>query len=386
MPDTHAILHIDMDAFYASVEVRDNPSLQGKPVLVGGTAAQRGVVAACSYPARTFGIHSAMPMSQALRLCPHAIVLPVRMERYVEVSRQINNIFHNYTPVVEPLSLDEAFLDVTGSLALFGTAEQIGRMIKSEIKDQIGLTASVGVAPNKFLAKLASDLDKPDGFVTITEQNKQSILDPLPIGKIWGIGKVTAGSLNQIGIHTVRQLRTAPHDQLVTVLGSQTDAILELARGIDHRPVESHSETKSLSTEETFATDIDDYDHLKSILTHQVEEVSQRIRAEGFQCRTITIKFRYENFRTITRSVTLDQPTHITSVLLQAALNILNQWRQRSPGALRLLGFGASNLSPAGTGQQWLFADPEAEKQKKLDTAFDQIREKYGNDSIRRGS
>ena len=182
------ILHIDMDAFYASVEVRDNPAYQGKPVLVGGTPEQRGVVAACSYEARRFGIHSAMPMGQAIRLCPRAVVLPVRMSRYVEVSRQIRQIFLSYTPEIEPLSLDEAFLDVSGCIALFGSAETIGRKIKQEIKDRTGLTASVGLAPNKFLAKLASDLEKPDGFVILTEQNKQQILDPLPVSKIWGIG------------------------------------------------------------------------------------------------------------------------------------------------------------------------------------------------------
>ncbi len=386
MNSARAILHVDMDAFYASVEVKDNPSLQGKPVLVGGAATQRGVVAACSYPARKYGIHSAMPMSRALRLCPHAIVLPVRLPRYVEVSRQIQTIFQNYTPEVEPLSLDEAFLDVTGSQALFGSAEQIGQTIKFEIKSQTGLTASVGVAPNKFLAKLASDLEKPDGFVIITEQTKQSILDPLPVTRIWGIGKVTAQRLNQIGIITVLQLRTAPRDKLVRILGNQTEEILQLARGIDHRPVVSQTEAKSLSAEETFANDIDDKETLKQILVHQVEEVSQRLRAEKLQCRTITLKFRYDDFRTITRSVTLNQSTHITDLLLQEALKIFNQWRQTSQGPLRLLGFGTSNLSSAGSGQQLLFTDPEEEKQKKLDTAFDQIREKYGNDSIRRGS
>ena len=284
------ILHIDMDAFYASVEVRDNPAYQGKPVLVGGTPEQRGVVAACSYEARRFGIHSAMPMGQAIRLCPRAVVLPVRMSRYVEVSRQIRQIFLSYTPEIEPLSLDEAFLDVSGCIALFGSAETIGRKIKQEIKDRTGLTASVGLAPNKFLAKLASDLEKPDGFVILTEQNKQQILDPLPVSKIWGIGNVTDKALEKVGIKTIEQLRTAPRYKLSMVFGNQVEDILELAQGIDNRKVESCSEAKSLSAEETFPLDIRDKDVLTAVLIHQVEEVAQRLREEGLQARTMTLK------------------------------------------------------------------------------------------------
>ena len=199
MDSNRHILHVDMDAFYASVEIKDNPALAGKPVLVGGTPQQRGVVAACSYEARKFGIHSAMPMSQAIRRCPQAVVLPVRMNRYVEVSKQIRDIFYTYTPEIEPLSLDEAFLDMTGCIALFGSAENIGKRIKQDIKDTTGLTASVGVSFNKFLAKLASDLEKPDGFLVITNQNAQEILDPLLVSRIWGVGKVTAAGPQMIG-------------------------------------------------------------------------------------------------------------------------------------------------------------------------------------------
>ena len=379
------ILHIDMDAFYASVEVRDNPAYQGKPVLVGGTPEQRGVVAACSYEARRFGIHSAMPMGQAIRLCPRAVVLPVRMSRYVEVSRQIRQIFLSYTPEIEPLSLDEAFLDVSGCIALFGSAETIGRKIKQEIKDRTGLTASVGLAPNKFLAKLASDLEKPDGFVILTEQNKQQILDPLPVSKIWGIGNVTDKALEKVGIKTIEQLRTAPRYKLSMVFGNQVEDILELAQGIDNRKVESCSEAKSLSAEETFPLDIRDKDVLTAVLIHQVEEVAQRLREEGLQARTMTLKCRYGDFKTITRSVTMDKPTQTTHVLLQNAVKLFDQWYKKSAGPLRLLGFGTSGLSPVGSGQQVLFSDPEEEKQKKLDSAFDKIREKYGRDSLKRG-
>ena len=210
MAESRQIIHVDMDAFYASVEQLDNPDLMGKAVIVGGDPKQRGVVSAASYEARKFDIHSAMPMSQAVRLCPNAIVLPVRMKRYVELSQQIHAIFEKFTPQIEPISLDEAFLDVAGSLKLFGSAEKIGRDIKYQIKDQLGLVASVGIATNKFLAKLASDLDKPDGFVVITEEKKQQILDPLPISNIWGVGKVTQRALKSKGINTIEQLRNAP--------------------------------------------------------------------------------------------------------------------------------------------------------------------------------
>lgn len=385
MGTARSILHIDMDAFYASVEVRDNPSLQGKPILVGASPEERGVVAACSYEARKFGIHSAMPMSQAIRLCPQAMVLPVRMSRYVEVSKQIHQIFTAYTPDLEPISIDEAFLDVTGCIHLFGSAQEIGKKIKTDIKEQTGLTASVGIGPNKFLAKLGSDLGKPDGFVIITEANKQQILDPLPVSKIWGIGRVTTKELEKWGIKTIEQLRTAPRYKLSRVFGNQIEDILRLAQGIDNRKVEPFSEAKSISAEETFSADILDRDMLLGVLIHQVEEVSQRLRAEKLQCRTLTLKLRYGDFRTITRSFTMDKPTNTTQMLLQEAEIVFDQWYKKSAGALRLLGFGVSGLSPEWTGQKLLFSDAEEEKQKKIDSAFDQIRRKYGEDGLKRG-
>jgi len=384
MEQDNYILHIDMDAFYASVEVKDDPSLQDKPVLVGGSPEKRGVVAASSYKAREFGIHSAMPMSQALRLCPDAIVLPVRMSRYVELSKQIHKIFHNYTPDVEPISIDEAFLDVTGCIKLFGSAETIGKQIKADIKEQTDLTASVGIAPNKFLAKLASDLEKPDGFVIITEENKQQILDPLPVSKIGGIGKVTNKELQKHGIHTIKQLRTAPEYKLSRVFKNQVNDIVKLAQGIDDRKVETVHETKSISAEETFSTDVKDKDVLLAVLHGQVEEVSQRLRAEQLQCRTITLKLRYGDFRTITRSSTFEL-TNTTKTLQSRAQQLFNEWHKKSAGALRLLGFGASGLSPEGSGQKSLFIDPEEEKQKKIDEVYDKIKGKFGDDSLKRG-
>ncbi len=379
------ILHIDMDAFYASVEQRENPKLQGKPVLVGASAEQRGVVAACSYEARRFGIHSAMPMSQALRRCPHAVTLPVRMARYVAVSRQIHQIFQHYTPAIEPVSVDEAFLDIAPCRQLWGHAEALGRKIKQEIKQETDLTASVGVAPNKFLAKLASALEKPDAFVVITDRNKQEILDPLSVSKIWGIGKVTHTALKKMGIHTIKQLRTTPRQSLSLIFKNHAAQMLELAQGIDPRCVQTVHETKSISSEETFARDIGDRETLLAILQNQVEEVSQRLRAAHLQARTITLKLRNGHFRTMTRSATLAQHTHTTKRLWEEGKQLFSQWYNRSAEPLRLLGLGTSNLQTEDSGQLSLFPDPEEEKQKKLDGVVDQIKVKYGDDALRRG-
>jgi DNA polymerase-4 len=385
MAESRQIIHVDMDAFYASVEQLDNPDLAGKAVIVGGNPKKRGVVSAASYEARKFGVHSAMPMSQAIRLCPDAIVLPVRMERYAELSQQVHAIFENFTPDIEPISLDEAFLDVTGCTQLFGSAEKIGRAIKRQIKEQLGLVASVGIASNKFLAKLASDLDKPDGFVIITEENKQQILDPLPVSRIWGVGKVTEKALKSKSVNTIKQLRQAPPQVLQGILGDQAPHMLRLAQGIDNREVESNREAKSISSEETFAADITDKNILLSVLLNQVEDVAQRLRTNNLEARTITLKLRYEDFRTITRSTTFDCPTNTTKTLWQQAKDVFLKWHKKSAGPLRLLGFGASGLQRQGNGQQQLFVEPEQQKQKRLDKAFDQIRSKFGHDALRRG-
>ncbi|MHC4638316.1 MAG: DNA polymerase IV, partial [Planctomycetota bacterium] len=369
MTENQQIIHVDMDAFYASVEQLDNPDLIGKAVIVGGDPKQRGVVSAASYEARKFGVHSAMPMSQAIRLCPDAIVLPVRMKRYAELSQQIHAIFQQFTPQIEPISLDEAFLDVTGSLRLFGSAEKIGRTIKDQIQEQLDLVASVGIATNKFLAKLASDLDKPDGFVVITEENKQQILDPLPVSKIWGVGKVTEKALKSKGIHTIEQLRETPPEILRSIFGDQMPHILRLVQGVDNREVESSREAKSISSEQTFATDIADKDILLDVLLNQVEDVAQRIRLNNLEAKTITLKLRYDDFRTITRSSTFDHPTNVTKTMWQEAEQVFLKWHKKSAGALRLLGFGASGLQEVGSGQPQLFSESDQEKQKKLDAA-----------------
>lgn len=380
------IIHVDMDAFYASVEQLDHPELRGKAVIVGGDPKSRGVVSAASYEARPFGVHSAMPTAQALRLCPHAVLLPVRMERYAEVSHAIHAIFDRYTPLVEPISLDEAFLDVTDSTNLFGDAEQIGRAIKKEIKDQTQLTASVGIATNKFLAKLASDLKKPDGFVVITEQNTQQILDPLGVGRIWGVGKVTEKALRDRGLRTIGELRCSTPEQLKAVVGNAAEELLRLARGEDDRQVEPDRQCKSLSSEQTFATDISDEAILLSVLLEQVEEVAQRLRGRQFKARTITLKLRYGDFRTVTRSETLSEPTNLTKPLWQTAERTFRRWQTRSAGPLRLLGFGVSGLEPEHAGQQSLFTDPDRERLTRLDQAMDKIRDRYGKRAVHRGA
>ena len=385
MENPRQIIHVDMDAFYASVEILDNPKLKGKPVVVGASPEQRGVVAAASYEARKFGIHSAMPMATAIRLCPEIVVLPVRMERYVEISNEIHEIFARYTPQIEPISIDEAFLDVTGSMQLFGSAEKIGRQIKQQIKKELGLTASVGIAPNKFLAKLASDLRKPNGFVVITEANKQEILDPLDISRIWGIGKVTEKALNSIGIKTIGQLKKADPAKLENILGNTTAHILSLARGTDHREVESTQVSKSMSSEETFPKDIKDKNTLLDVLLNQVNEVAQRLREEKLQAKTITLKLRYGDFRTITRSNTLQKATNTTATLWKEAKEVFLKWHKESSGALRLLGFGTSGLVSENGGQGELFIDAEDQKQRKVDEVFDQIKKKYGDNAVRRG-
>jgi DNA polymerase-4 len=307
------------------------------------------------------------------------------MKRYVELSKEIHTIFQQFTPQIEPISLDEAFLDVTGSLQLFGSAEKIGRDIKDQIKEQLGLVASVGIAANKFLAKIASDLEKPDGFVIITEENKQQILGPLPVSRIWGVGKVTEKALKSKGINTVKQLRETPTDILRSIFGDQMPHMLRLAQGVDNREVESGREAKSISSEQTFATDITNKNILLDVLLHQVEDVTQRLRLDDLEAKTITLKFRYDDFRTITRSSTFDSPTNTTKTLWEEAKEVFLKWHKKSAGALRLLGFGASGLQRAGSGQRQLFEEPEQKKQKRLDEAFDKIRDKFGHDALRRG-
>lgn len=380
------ILHVDMDAFYASVEERDDPKLQGQPVIVGGTPEGRGVVAAANYVVRQFGVHSAMPTATALKLCPDAIVLPPRMDHYMEISGQIRAIFDRYTPVIEPLSLDEAFLDATGCTQLFGSVESIGRRIKQEIRDELNLVASVGVAPNKFLAKLASDLDKPDGFTVITEDTVQEVLDPLPVSRLWGVGKATMRKMDQLRIQTVGDLRRLSLQQLQDTFGQTGERFWQLARGIDHREVVADREAKSVSHETTFAEDIRDFDVLRAWLLELTEQVARRLRKNKLQGRTIQLKVRYNNFDTITRSRSLPQATHVTSELWDVASELLESHLPDRPLVVRLLGMGVAQLSPETAVQQSLFDEPQDSQDSRLDQVADQIRNRFGVTSLKRAS
>ena len=313
------IIHCDMDAFYASVEERERPELVGKPVIVGGTPEKRGVVSAANYVARQYGVHSAMPAVTARRLCLHGIYLPPRIDYYAEVSRQIRDVFERFTPLVEPLSLDEAFLDVTGSEGLFGPAVEIGRKIKQAIRQELRLVASVGVAPNKFLAKIASDLKKPDALVVVEPDKVQEFLDPLPVERLWGVGKQSSKVFQRLGIRTIGQLRQWPLDVLQARFGTSGEHLWNLAHGLDDRAVVPEREAKSISHETTFERDIADMDVLRAWLVDLTEQVGCRLRRHGLRGQTVQLKVRFADFSLITRSCTLPEPTNITRDLWRAA-------------------------------------------------------------------
>jgi DNA polymerase-4 len=380
------ILHCDMDAFYASVEERDRPELVGKPVIVGGTPEKRGVVAAANYVARKYGVHSAMPAVTAHRLCPQGVFLPPRIDYYVEVSSQIREIFERFTPLVEPLSLDEAFLDVTGSEHLFGQAVEIGRKIKQAIRQELRLVASVGVAPNKFLAKIASDLKKPDALVVVEPDKVQEFLDPLPVERLWGVGKQSSKVFQRLGIHTIGQLRQWPPDVLQSRFGSNGEYLWQLAHGIDDRSVVPDREAKSISHETTFEHDIADMEVLRAWLVDLTEQVGCRLRRNGLRGRTVQLKVRFADFSLITRSQTLPEPTNITQELWRAVDELLCH---RLPGGrlpVRLVGMGVSGLDDTGLIQGMLFDREEREKQARLDTVADQLKDRFGTEALRRGS
>jgi nucleotidyltransferase/DNA polymerase involved in DNA repair len=293
-----AILHVDMDAFFASVEQRDNPEWRGKPVIVGAGPHERGVVSAASYEARQFGVHSAMPSRTAYRLCPQGVFVHPHMQKYSDASRRIMKILESFTPLVQPVSIDEAFLDVTGAIKEFAEALTIGRRIKDEIRRQTQLTASVGIAPNKFLAKLASDLNKPDGLTMIQEEEKTRILEPLPVSKIWGVGKVTEKQLHELGIQTIGDLQRFSIDELRARMGNAAEHLHALALGEDDRQVHTEEETKSISSEHTFDEDTTNQDQIKRCLLEQAEEVGTRLRREHRAARTVQLKLRYGDFTT----------------------------------------------------------------------------------------
>lgn len=389
------IIHIDMDSFYASVEVREYPELAGQPVAVGGSASGRGVVAAANYAARKFGVRSAMPMATAVRRCPQLVCLPVNMPLYVEVSKQIHQIFNRYTSEIEPLSLDEAFLDVRASKKLFGSAASIARQIKQAIQDECGLIASAGVAPNKFVAKIASDIDKPDGYVVVEAGHMQDFLDPLPISRIWGVGKVTEAKLHQLGFRTIHDLRVQPVEILVQRFGKWGEHIHCLANGLDKREVVPDARAKSISAETTFAEDISDEDALLANLMQLTEQVAARCRHYGFEGRTVNLKMRYHDFRTITRSKTLAMPTNQTEQIWQTAKQLLLKQSHTQPDPVRLLGVGVSGFRGETVQQGDLFANTDvhspdagtasANRHVDLDRISDEINQRFGKAKIHRG-
>jgi len=379
------ILHVDMDAFYASVEQLDDPSLEGQPVVVGGLG-PRGVVATANYPARKFGVHSAMPMGRARRLCPQARFIRPRMERYREKSSEVFRILRNFTPLLEGLSLDEAFLDVTGSLKLFGGPEEIGVRVKQEIQQLTGLTASVGMAHNKFLAKLASDAQKPDGLLWVRPDQVRAFLDPMPVSRLWGIGKQTAPRLRALGILTIGQLRRADDTALQPVLGNRVGHFQRLARGEDERPVETSRPDKSISHEVTFDSDIVDGSELLAELQRQVESVARRLRAQGLMARTVVVKIRDGSFRTVTRSRSLRACTSNTRTLYRMARALFENWRASHRATpIRLLGVGAAGLEPANAGEQAVGDRRDSRADRDLDRVFDDINRRYGEAGIVHG-
>jgi DNA polymerase-4 len=379
-----AILHLDIDAFYPSVEVLDHPELKGKAVIVGGPR-KRGVVSSASYEARKFGVHSAQPMATAMRLCPKGVFLPVRMARYKEVSRQVFKIFHLFTPLVEPVSIDEAFLDATGSTRLFGQPEEMAATIKRVVREETGLTISAGLAPSKFVAKIASDLDKPDGLTVVLHGRVQAFLGPLPIDKMWGVGKQTQGRLHRLGIRTIGDLSRFSAEVLGKQFGKHGTKMHQLALGIDERGVFPWSEAKSIGHEETFSRDILEREAARKEILSLAEKVARRMRREGVSGRTITLKVKYKDFVQITRSATLAAVTSDGHTLFSTACGLMEKTDVgRKP--VRLLGVSVSQLSHSSISAEQLSLFREGErfsKRKNLNSALDSVSERFGEDALR---
>ena len=389
-----SIIHLDLDAFFASVEQRDNPAYQGKPLIVGGISdgegnSNRGVVCAASYEARKYGVHAGMPIWEARQKCPQGIFIPSQMNKYLEASKKFFQICSNYTPLIEPLSIDELFLDVSGCESLFGSSEIISRKIKERVHQELGLKVSVGIAENKFLAKIATNLGKPDGFYIIPSKDIQKILYPLPISALWGIGKKTEELLKKSGIYLVEQLAQMPDSILENLLGKNGKKIKLLAQGIDESPVTPPSTAKSIGKETTFSTNITE----KAILIKELLKISQMVgytaRKKGYKGRTITLKIRFHNFITFNRSKTLENPTHLDDIIFKTVVELLDKVRHKK-GGVRLLGIKLSNLTLGNERKQLKFSrdeeDKKDEKLEQLTQSLDKIRKKFGSKAVTRAS
>ncbi|MGE0268228.1 MAG: DNA polymerase IV [Candidatus Omnitrophota bacterium] len=384
--NSRVIAHMDMDAFFAAVEQRDNPSLKGKPVIIGADPRNghgRGVVATCSYEARKFKIHSAMPISLAYQRCPHGIYLRGDHRKYSRVSKEIFKILYDFTPDIQPVSIDEAFMDLTGCIHFYGTAVNTGQKIKQRISKETGLTASIGIAPNKMVAKICSDYCKPDGLLEIKEDNLLTFLWSLPVGKIWGVGQHTQTVLNQMNIKKVGDLAKTPLDVLVNKFGAHGEHLHRLSNGIDERGVVVDNEIKSVSHEHTFDQDTSDKDDVLNQILYLCEKTSRRLRKYDLKGKTVTLKIRLKGFKTYSRAVTMAQRVNFSDIIYRTSLALFNEFYK--PGMyIRLIGVRVSNFEDPYV-QDSLFEDSKTRKDEDLHKAFDQIKDKYGEKAIRRG-
>ncbi|MEM7681131.1 MAG: DNA polymerase IV [Planctomycetota bacterium] len=379
-----AVLHVDMDAFFASIAMRDDPALRGKPVLTGGSA-RRGVVSAASYEARAFGCRSAMPMSQALRLCPNAVVAQVPRETIREASALLFQTLGRFSPVVEPLSVDEAFVDLTGSERLLGDPKQAAAQIKQAVFEATRLVCSVGLAPNRFLAKVASDLDKPDGLCVIDAPDVPRILGPLPVSRIPGVGPAAQEKLRTLGVRTCHDLAQTPLATLQRAFHDWGVKLHQRAHGRDATPVDPRRPERSIGHERTFDQNLTHPDPARAELHRLAEDVARRVRKKGRVALGVRLKLRFDDFRTITRSTTLDRPTDLTEELTAAARTLFDRWAERHFEPIRLLGVTAAPLGEAGA-QTELFPDPERVKRAELDKTLDGIAQRFGAGAIRRAA
>lgn len=380
---SRTIIHVDMDAFYASIEQRDNPSFMGKPVIVGGVTGQRGVVSAASYEARPYGVRSAMPIKKARRLCPKGIFIPGDMQKYKAVSEQLRSILSSYTPLVEPLSLDEAFLDVSASVRLWGNAENIGQEIRIRVRNELALTASVGIAPNKFLAKMASDRNKPDGFVVIRPGEEADFLRDMPVGAIHGVGKVTARRMAEHKLRTIGQLVEMTREELRRIFGKYGERLHALSRGVDDDEVIPDAEAKSISHEITFEFDIEEKGEIRRTLGVLSDRVGARLRQGGLVARTIGIKLRLADFTTMSREHTVEEPVDADNLIFSTVWNLFKEI-PRGGQKVRLLGVSVSNFEQP-PGQFSLFGEGEERMRQTMKT-IDIIRKRFGDDAIGRAS